>query len=181
MKSTEERGTARIFFLAALYLLGCLAYTALALTPSSYGKALELLGLDPHQGLILGTARAIRSDEWMGMTPYFQIAVANQFGSINQLPPITKRFAPSRHFHCWTGDWYSNPISGVFSFSLQQTPTPCISSCWPMPSSLAGPSSCANSECPFLRHSSFLPHSTFRLTYRHGGQPTRGLLPWLPG
>lgn len=61
-------------------------YVALALSPSSYALGLEMLGL-PAEGLILGTPKAIRSDEWMVLTPYFQIAVANGLGTINELSP----------------------------------------------------------------------------------------------
>jgi hypothetical protein len=70
-----------------LYLVCCACYVAFALTPSSYGQAFALLGLPTDQGLVLGASRAIRSDEWMVLTPYFQIAVANHFGPVNQFSP----------------------------------------------------------------------------------------------
>ena len=60
----------------------CILYVALALTPSSYSLAYEYLGLTPQQPL-LGTARYIRTDEWMVFTPYIQIAVNNDFGQFN--------------------------------------------------------------------------------------------------
>lgn len=73
-------GQARL--LAGIMVLLCILYVALALTPSSYSLAYEYLGLAPQQPL-LGTARYIRTDEWMVFTPYIQIAVNNDFGQVN--------------------------------------------------------------------------------------------------
>ena len=64
----------------------CAIYVIFALTPSSYSLAPGFLGLAAEQPL-LGTARLIRSDEWMVYTPYVQIAVANDFGQVNALGP----------------------------------------------------------------------------------------------
>lgn len=64
----------------------CILYVAFALTPSSYALAFERMGLEPLQPL-LGSARSIRSDEWMVYTPYVQIAVANDFGQMNAHSP----------------------------------------------------------------------------------------------
>lgn len=64
----------------------CLTYVLAALTPSSYGAAFGLLGLEPS-GLLLGTPRPVRSDEWIVLTPYFQIAVANGLDVVNKLSP----------------------------------------------------------------------------------------------
>ncbi|MDH1660430.1 DUF3292 domain-containing protein [Stenotrophomonas sp. GD03777] len=75
---------ARLFL--GLIAAFCIVYVALALTPSSYSLAFERLGLEPLQPL-LGTARSIRSDEWMVYTPYVQIAVANDFGQVNAHSP----------------------------------------------------------------------------------------------
>src|SRR5687767_2726474 len=61
-------------------------YIANAWTPSSYGIVLEQLGVS-GSGPVLGTARAIRSDEFLVLTPYIQIAVRNQFERYNQLSP----------------------------------------------------------------------------------------------
>ena len=58
----------------ALVALGGIVYTALELTPSSYGMVLTQLGA-PEDGPVLGTARYIRSDEWAFTTPLFQAAV----------------------------------------------------------------------------------------------------------
>ncbi len=71
-----------LWVLAAL----CVLYVALALTPSSYARAFEYLGL-PAQKPLLGTAHLIRSDEWMVYTPYVQIAVANGFADVNAHSP----------------------------------------------------------------------------------------------
>jgi hypothetical protein len=70
----------------AFIALLCVLYVAFALTPSSYSLAPGYLGLEAQQPL-LGTARLIRSDEWMVYTPYVQIAVANEFGQANALGP----------------------------------------------------------------------------------------------
>lgn len=59
-------------------LLVCTVYVALALTPSSYAVGMKLLG-QPVEGLVAGTPRPIRSDEWMVFTPYVQIAVNSSF------------------------------------------------------------------------------------------------------
>lgn len=64
----------------------CLTYVVAALTPSSYGAAFGLLGLEPS-GLILGSPRPVRSDEWIVLTPYFQIAVANGLDVVNKFSP----------------------------------------------------------------------------------------------
>ncbi len=74
------RGQARL--LVAIVALLCVLYVGFALTPSSYSLAYEYLGLAPQQPL-LGSARYIRTDEWMVFTPYIQIAVNNDFGQVN--------------------------------------------------------------------------------------------------
>ncbi|WP_442254322.1 DUF7657 domain-containing protein [Stenotrophomonas pavanii] len=66
--------------------LACVLYVGLAITPSSYGVAFGLLGLEP-EGLLLGIPRGIRSDEWMVYTPYVQIAVANGLDTVNSHSP----------------------------------------------------------------------------------------------
>jgi hypothetical protein len=84
--------------LAAFALL--LVYVANAWTPTHYGAAAALLGLD-HAGPIFGEAHEIRSDDWALTTPYFQIAVANRLGPVDLTSPfrqsLTTFFAlPSR-------------------------------------------------------------------------------------
>jgi hypothetical protein len=71
-------------------LLICLAviavaYVALCLTPSHYAAGLRLLGTSASPWL--GTAKPIRSDEWIAMTPLFQIAVRGHFSTIDQISP----------------------------------------------------------------------------------------------
>lgn len=72
--------------MTALFALYCITHVLLALTPSSYALALQIAGQEV-KGLILGTPRAIRSDEWMVLTPYYQIAVNNNFLMTNPLSP----------------------------------------------------------------------------------------------
>jgi hypothetical protein len=71
---------------AALILLLAGVYAALCLSPSSYALALRALGLQ-QDGLILGTPKALRSDEWAIWTPYVQIAVNNGFERLNATSP----------------------------------------------------------------------------------------------
>ncbi|MDG2286824.1 MAG: hypothetical protein P8N43_15065 [Alphaproteobacteria bacterium] len=68
-----------VLFLSALY-------TALCLSPSSYGMAFQDV-LGRKLGLILGTPKELRSDEWAVWTPYIQIAVNNGFSRINETSP----------------------------------------------------------------------------------------------
>lgn len=67
---------------AALLLL---LLTWLGLTPSHYAIGLKFLGLDAKP--ILGEARPIRSDEWIVLTPLFQIAVRGGFAVVDQVSP----------------------------------------------------------------------------------------------
>ena len=64
-------------------LLGLFVYTSFYLTPSSYGYALSLLGMK-GEGLIFGTPRPIRSDEWSVWTPYLQALINNDFSRYNE-------------------------------------------------------------------------------------------------
>ena len=57
-------------------------------TPSSYGVALSILG-HPDAGLIWGTPRPIRSDEWAVWTPFVQSALRNDFARFDALSPFT--------------------------------------------------------------------------------------------
>lgn len=58
-----------------------LAYVLARLSPSSYGLALDLMGI-PNQPLF-GRAQPLRTDEWAIWTPYIQAAVNNDFGRFN--------------------------------------------------------------------------------------------------
>jgi hypothetical protein len=71
--------------LLAALLGAALLYVALALTPSHYGMGLRLLGFDARP--LIGVARLVRSDEWIVLTPLFQIAVHGNFGSTNVISP----------------------------------------------------------------------------------------------
>lgn len=75
----REWGLIAVLVLALVYVLN-------AWTPSSYGEATRTLGI-PRSGPVLGEAQPIRSDEWAVLTPYFQIAVANDLGPRNEASP----------------------------------------------------------------------------------------------
>jgi putative flippase GtrA len=67
-------------------LVAGVLYTVLCLSPSSYGLAFdEMLGRMP--GLLLGSPKGLRSDEWAVWTPFIQIAVNNDFARINATSP----------------------------------------------------------------------------------------------
>jgi hypothetical protein len=70
-----------------LIFLGLIAvsYASLCLTPSHYSLGLKLLGMPSSPWL--GTAKPIRSDEWIALTPLFQIAVRGHFSTIDQISP----------------------------------------------------------------------------------------------
>jgi len=61
-------------------------YWALALSPSSYALALHRLGVD-DTGLVAGSARPIRADEYAIWTPQIQIALRNDLGRYNETSP----------------------------------------------------------------------------------------------
>ncbi|PBC23460.1 MULTISPECIES: hypothetical protein [unclassified Mesorhizobium] len=79
----EER-TAKVLLIALLVIAA--VYVALALTPSHYAMGLHYLGLADARPLFL-TARPVRSDEWIVLTPLFQTAVRGGFSTINQISP----------------------------------------------------------------------------------------------
>jgi hypothetical protein len=68
-------------FESAVFVVA-LGYVALHLSPSSYALALNLLGDDASP--LLGSPRAIRTDEWSVMTPLFEATVANDFRETNE-------------------------------------------------------------------------------------------------
>lgn len=70
------------YWFECLILLLLALYTGFYCTPSSYGMALNMLGI-PNDGLILGTPKAVRSDEWSVWTPYLQALVNNHFQRFN--------------------------------------------------------------------------------------------------
>jgi hypothetical protein len=55
-------------------------------TPSSYGIALKAIGA-PEAGPQLGSPREVRWDEYLVLTPLFQITLKNQFKRYNELSP----------------------------------------------------------------------------------------------
>lgn len=79
----EDKDLARA--LLVILGLGAVVYVALGLTPSHYGMGFRVLGVD--EGPLVGTARAIRSDEWIVLTPLFQIAVMGDFSTFNTVSP----------------------------------------------------------------------------------------------
>lgn len=74
------------FYYFILVVLACaVMYIALALTPSHYAKALNLLGVPTEP--LFGKARAVRSDDWAVLTPYFQIAVLGNGSTTDLISP----------------------------------------------------------------------------------------------
>lgn len=84
MKNISHETLAARYLLAVIFGIA-LIYVALALTPSHYARGLTMLGVD--SGPLVGEARPIRSDEWIVMTPYFQIAVLGGFSTTNMISP----------------------------------------------------------------------------------------------
>ena len=76
-------GHGKILFLVAI---AASIYVYNAWSPSSYALTLRLVGASVD-GLVAGTPRQVRSDEYMVLTPYMQIAVRNNFASYNELSP----------------------------------------------------------------------------------------------
>ncbi|WP_218970520.1 hypothetical protein [Haemophilus sp. HMSC068C11] len=60
-----------------LYAIWLILNVSFALSPSSYGMALDAFGIDYNT--VFGLPRPIRSDEWAVWTPYTQMAVNNDF------------------------------------------------------------------------------------------------------
>jgi hypothetical protein len=89
--------------IAAVVTILCgIVYVGGAWTPSHYGIALQKIGLAPL-GPSLGTAREIRGDDWAVLTPYFQIAVANDLRDTDEISPYHE---PLRSFFALpTRDW----------------------------------------------------------------------------
>lgn len=67
-------------------LIFAFLYVGLALTPSHYAEGLRLLGVE-NASPLLGVSRSIRSDEWIALTPLFQIAVQGDFSTVNTVSP----------------------------------------------------------------------------------------------
>ncbi|NJN45607.1 MAG: hypothetical protein HC808_02945 [Candidatus Competibacteraceae bacterium] len=100
-------------------------YFLFAWTPSSYALALRMLGV-VDDGLVLGSPRPIRSDEWVVFTPYIQAVVNNGFERYNETSIYHEDFRNFNSLPLW--DWallfkpqywmffISNPAH-AFSFS----------------------------------------------------------------
>jgi hypothetical protein len=70
----------------AIVLAICAAYALIGLTPSSYSRVLDAIGVKDN-GLLLGTPHQFRFDEYSIVTPLIQIAVNNGFKRINATSP----------------------------------------------------------------------------------------------
>lgn len=79
--ASTRRLVVRAPFESAVFLLA-VGYVVLHLSPSSYALALGQLG--EHETPLLGTPRAIRTDEWSVMTPLFESAANNDFHEVNE-------------------------------------------------------------------------------------------------
>ena len=84
-----------------LALLG-IVYVGNTWSPSSYALALRMFQA-PDDGLVAGTPRPIRSDEWAVLTPYTQIAVNRGFERYNVTSPYREdlRFTLSLPVRDW--------------------------------------------------------------------------------
>lgn len=83
-------------------VLGALVYVFLAWTPANYGEGARLLGV-PGAGPVVGHAEPIRSDDWAVTIPYFQLAVANDFGPRNEASPYKEPL--KAYFALPSRDW----------------------------------------------------------------------------
>lgn len=70
-------------FPAIVFVVFGFVYVCNAWSPSSYGDALNILGAS-GSGLITGSPKPIRSDEWAVFTPMVQALVHNDFERINK-------------------------------------------------------------------------------------------------
>lgn len=87
---------------AVVTILCGIVYVGGAWTPSHYGIALQRIGLAQF-GPAMGAAREVRGDDWAVLTPYFQIAVANDLRDTNSISPYHETL---RSFYALpTKDW----------------------------------------------------------------------------
>lgn len=77
------RGRALDWALLGLLALCGLVYVGNAWSPSSYGYAFHLVGVEGH-GPVAGVPRPIRADEWAALTPLTQATVNNGFQRYNR-------------------------------------------------------------------------------------------------
>jgi hypothetical protein len=71
------------------FLIGGFLYVGATWSPSSYAIALKRFGVD-NVGVVQGTPRPIRSDEWAVATPLMQITVNNGFDRYNKNSPYNE-------------------------------------------------------------------------------------------
>jgi hypothetical protein len=77
------RSKLRLDLYIALVLVLTAVYVGACLTPSSYGLAFNSFGAG-KAGLVAGTPKPLRSDEWAVWTPFVQAAVNNHFQRWNE-------------------------------------------------------------------------------------------------
>ena len=96
-----QRLVAPSAFVTAVLIVTAL-YAAFQLTPSSYARALYMIGVT-DTGLLFGFAQEERSDEWALWTPYVQIAVNNGFARIEHISPYEADLRNFNALPLW--DW----------------------------------------------------------------------------
>jgi hypothetical protein len=77
-------------------------YVLNAWTPSHYGQAARLLGV-ADAGPVFGESRGIRTDDWAVAIPYFQLAVANNLGPVDNISPFKEPL--KAYFALPSRDW----------------------------------------------------------------------------
>jgi hypothetical protein len=80
-----------------------LIYCSLRLSPSSYSLILKENFKIEDSGLLWGTPRNIRSDEWSHSTPWTQAVVNNRFQRYNSYSPYHEDFRTVFPMPIW--DW----------------------------------------------------------------------------
>lgn len=101
-----------IFCLILLGIYG-IFYVGNTLTPSSYGIVLKQIGAN-QEGLVWGTPRISRSDEWAVVTPLTQAVVNNNFERYNNTSPYKEDLRAT--FFLPLNDWgaYFKPLFAGF-------------------------------------------------------------------
>ncbi|MCZ6691269.1 MAG: hypothetical protein O7H41_16910 [Planctomycetota bacterium] len=82
LRERIERRDINVILAALVVILG-LIYVPSTLSPSNYSVAVPYFG-PRHDGLVLGPARPVRSDEWAVWTPLTQATVNNDFRRYNE-------------------------------------------------------------------------------------------------
>lgn len=89
---SQVKVVSRNILVAAIFIVVAGLYVGFKLTPSSYAIVLKNDFHIEETGLIVGTPREIRSDEWAHFTPWTQAVVNNDFGQFNEYSPYRERF-----------------------------------------------------------------------------------------